>query len=253
MPTAAHFGNFRLSSLGFSRVVTLEDLMSGEEILSCEEDYIAEGATLRSGKKLAGLAAKRAVAAGGDVVPSRNSPLIVVRNVELRIIRSEKHGHVNSVEVSALANVTIAPIHDLTSGSTFGKSPVKLSTALGWKTWTLGCSHPPVYLHMKDAVGAQSKSRVGEDAFFELGSPSLAVYGERIFVKELYVKPVVAVFREEGEEVCIEELRMEMVFARCVSDAELADLVLTMGQGQKSSLKLRAKHCAYLAFHLQLV
>ena len=85
MPTASHFKNFRLSSLGFSRVVALEDVMSGEEALSCEEDDIADGAALRSGKKLAGLAAKRAAAAGGDVAP-RMSPLIVVRNVELRCV-----------------------------------------------------------------------------------------------------------------------------------------------------------------------
>jgi pantoate kinase len=87
MPTAAHFKNFRLSSLGFSRVVALEDVMSGEEALSCEEDDIAEAAALRSVKKSTGLAAKRAAAAGGDVAPPvSTSPLIVVRNVELRCV-----------------------------------------------------------------------------------------------------------------------------------------------------------------------
>lgn len=126
----------------------------------------------------------------------------------------------------------IAPINDLTSGGTFGKTPVNLSTSLDWKVWKLGSEHPSVYIHMKDVIGAQSKARVGADAFFELGSPYLAEYGERIWAKELYVKPLIGNYGEEGEEVQISGLRLEMVFARCASDAEMAELIFTMGQGR---------------------
>lgn len=84
---------------------------------------------------------------------------------------------------------------------------------------------------MRDSLGVLSPHNITE-RIFELSSRALGEYGDTLFAEELYAELIVKESKEGEDAFEVQEVQLKLVYAKCVSEAELLQICCHLGRSK---------------------